>query len=39
LYHTNNNIIVGAPTGSGKTNIAEIAMLRSFNEYPNVIYG
>jgi replicative superfamily II helicase len=29
---------VGAPTGSGKTNIAEIAMLRSFNETPNVRY-
>jgi activating signal cointegrator complex subunit 3 len=31
LYHTDKNVIVGAPTGSGKTNIAEIAIFRVFN--------
>lgn len=33
-------MLVGAPTGSGKTNIAEICILRCFNEYPDkkVIY-
>ncbi|CAD7954207.1 unnamed protein product, partial [Amoebophrya sp. A25] len=28
LYHTNHNVLVGAPTGSGKTNMAELAILR-----------
>lgn len=28
LYHTNNPIFLGAPTGSGKTVIAELALLR-----------
>lgn len=34
LYHTNNNVLLGAPTGSGKTIAAEIAMFRVFNEQP-----
>ena len=40
LYHTDKNILVGAPTGSGKTNIAELAIFRTFNNHPNgkVIY-
>lgn len=40
LYHTDNNILVGAPTGSGKTIISELAMLRLFSVYPNqkVVY-
>ncbi|XP_014260585.1 activating signal cointegrator 1 complex subunit 3 [Cimex lectularius] len=40
LYHTDNNVLLGAPTGSGKTIMAEIAMLRVFTKYPNckVVY-
>ena len=40
LYHTDKNVLVGAPTGSGKTNIAEICIFRCFNETPEkkVIY-
>lgn len=36
LYHTDNNVLVGAPTGSGKTIMAEFAMLRLFNNTPNM---
>lgn len=35
LYYTDNNCLVGAPTGSGKTIMAELAMLRIFANYPN----
>ncbi|XP_072748400.1 activating signal cointegrator 1 complex subunit 3 [Anoplolepis gracilipes] len=40
LYHTDNNVLLGAPTGSGKTIAAEIAMFRVFKEYPDqkVVY-
>uniref|UniRef100_A0A1I8NZ61 Activating signal cointegrator 1 complex subunit 3 n=1 Tax=Stomoxys calcitrans TaxID=35570 RepID=A0A1I8NZ61_STOCA len=40
LYHTNNNVLVGAPTGSGKTIVAEISMFRAFNSSPKakVVY-
>lgn len=40
LYHTDTNVLVGAPTGSGKTIAAEIAMFRVFREYPRqkVVY-
>jgi activating signal cointegrator complex subunit 3 len=31
LYHTDSNILVGAPTGSGKTITAELAILRVLN--------
>ncbi|KAL9657052.1 hypothetical protein ABK040_002678 [Willaertia magna] len=39
-YHTDENIIVGAPTGSGKTIAAELCMLRLFTLRPKakVIY-
>lgn len=32
--HTDHNILLGAPTGSGKTIAAEFAIFRVFNEYP-----
>lgn len=35
LYHTNNNVLLGAPTGSGKTIVAEIAFFKVFKEDPN----
>ncbi|KAG8227038.1 hypothetical protein J437_LFUL013825 [Ladona fulva] len=40
LYHTDVNVLLGAPTGSGKTVAAEIAMFRVFREYPGtkVVY-
>ncbi|XP_068228501.1 activating signal cointegrator 1 complex subunit 3-like isoform X2 [Palaemon carinicauda] len=40
LYHTDNNVLLGAPTGSGKTIAAEIAMFRVFRESPGakVVY-
>ncbi|KAL6995088.1 activating signal cointegrator 1 complex subunit [Sarracenia purpurea var. burkii] len=40
LYHTNENVLLGAPTGSGKTISAELAMLHLFNTQPDmkVIY-
>lgn len=31
LYHTDNNVLVGAPTGSGKTITSELAILRVLN--------
>jgi activating signal cointegrator complex subunit 3 len=34
LYHTDNNVLLGAPTGSGKTIVAEVAMFRVFKKYP-----
>lgn len=36
LYHTDNNVLLGAPTGSGKTIAAEIAMFRLFNNSPQL---
>ena len=34
LYHTDSNVLVGAPTGSGKTITAEIAILRMLSSSP-----
>eukprot|EP00662_Eupelagonemidae_sp_cell21_P021197 gene21197-22112_t len=31
LYHSDNNVLFGSPTGSGKTVAAELAMFRVFN--------
>jgi activating signal cointegrator complex subunit 3 len=36
MYHTDENVLVGAPTGSGKTIIAEIAMLKLFRDRPGL---
>jgi activating signal cointegrator complex subunit 3 len=40
LFHSDENILIGAPTGSGKTIMAELAILRIFNTTKNekVIY-
>ncbi|XP_023246702.1 activating signal cointegrator 1 complex subunit 3 [Copidosoma floridanum] len=40
LYHTDHNVLLGAPTGSGKTIAAEIAMMRVFKNEPDrkVVY-
>jgi activating signal cointegrator complex subunit 3 len=40
MYHSEVNALVGAPTGSGKTIIAELAMLKLFRDSPKlkVIY-
>ncbi|XP_061919735.1 activating signal cointegrator 1 complex subunit 3 [Entelurus aequoreus] len=40
LYHTDTNVLLGAPTGSGKTIAAEMAMFRVFDKYPGskVVY-
>lgn len=40
LYHTDNNVLLGAPTGSGKTISSELAILHLFNTQPEmkVIY-
>lgn len=35
LYHTDHNVLLGAPTGSGKTIAAEIAIFRVFREQPD----
>lgn len=36
LYHTDNNILLGAPTGSGKTIAAEVCIFRLFNNNPEL---
>lgn len=35
LYTTDDNVFLGAPTGSGKTICAEFALLRAFSENPS----
>lgn len=35
LYNTDDDVFVGAPTGSGKTICAEFAILRMFSAAPN----
>ena len=36
LYHSDENILVGAPTGAGKTVTAELAMLRLWSAHPGM---
>lgn len=36
LYHTDSNVLLGAPTGSGKTNVAELAMMKLFRDAPHL---
>lgn len=36
LYHTDNTVLLGAPTGSGKTIAAEICIFRLFNNSPEL---
>ena len=40
LYHTSNNVLLGSPTGSGKTIAAELAMWQAFRDHPGskVVY-
>lgn len=40
MYHTDQSVFLGAPTGSGKTIAAEFAVLRVFDNYPGakVVY-
>jgi len=35
LFHTDENVLLGAPTGSGKTVAAELAILRLLREHPD----
>ncbi|KAG8036648.1 hypothetical protein G9C98_003970 [Cotesia typhae] len=35
VYNSNDNVFIGAPTGSGKTTIAEFAILRLFSQNPD----
>lgn len=34
LYHTDHPVLLGAPTGSGKTISAELTMMRLFSQHP-----
>ena len=36
LYHSDHNVLLGAPTGSGKTIVAELAIFRLLNERPGM---
>lgn len=34
-YHSDENLLIGAPTGSGKTLVADLSILRLLNEHPS----
>lgn len=34
LYHTDDSVLLGAPTGSGKTISSELAMMRLWEAHP-----
>lgn len=36
LYHTNDSVFVGSPTGSGKTVVAELAIWHAFKQFPGL---
>lgn len=40
MFHTDENVLIGSPTGSGKTIMAEFAILRAFKLKPGekIIY-
>ena len=35
MYYTDHNVLLGSPTGSGKTICAEFAMLKVFRDLPS----
>lgn len=39
LYHSDESVLLGAPTGSGKTAIAELAIMRMLNEHKGAKVG
>jgi len=39
LYHTDESVLLGAPTGSGKTVTSELCMLRVFSAHPGASPG
>lgn len=36
VYHTDGNVLIGSPTGSGKTVTAELAVMRLLKAHPGM---